>query len=129
MSGFGDVNVNFNFSQGLNGVQRGLSVAQAVPVVGPIAFSPCKAILSVAQLVTGLAKTIFFGTFALSSLVFKLPKITVWCGERTSEGVRGVFNGTCSLIYSSANLLTLGIVGFTCEGLWYQLNHSKLKKV
>lgn len=106
----------------INLLQRNLSVAQAFPVVGPIVVSPTKAIVSLAQVITGFSKAVFFGTGVVISFTFRLEKALVHCLKQSGNGFLEIFNGTCSLSYSLANICTLGMTGFFCETFWYSLH-------
>lgn len=91
-------------------VQRGLSVSQAVPVVGPIFVSPIKFGVSAVQFGVGLPVTIVAG--AASGICFgKCNAINNFA--LYSLGHAGMGGG--SMAYSVANILSLGILGYKLE--------------
>lgn len=91
--------------------QRRLSFAQSVPIVGPLIFSPVKAIVSTAQIIAGLASAIFWGIgFCLTEDYF--------ISSRLQEATIHVGMGCGSLAYSFVNFVTYGLVGFTAEWIF-----------
>ncbi len=88
--------------------QRTLSRAQATPLFGPLFISPCKAMISIAQIVVGVAGSIFFGSMAAIS-AFNFG------GEYALKSFGHVTLGALSLLYSISNMLTLGLVGHALE--------------
>jgi len=113
----------------INDLQRKLSIAQALPIVGPLVASPVKAVVSVAQIIYGIARATFFGIGTLSAYSlniffhnnYKISNATEFLGKQMGYGFLDQFNGTCSLIYSLSNLFTLGVTGFVCERTWSQI--------
>lgn len=89
-------------------IQRNLSRFQAVPVVGPLIFSPLKAVVSLVQLVVG---------FVIAILALAIGMIC--CSDKSLEvGIKAFAQsgmGLLGLAYSIANMLTLGIVAFCIE--------------
>lgn len=92
-------------------VQRTLSKAQAIPLVGPVVFSPVKAVVSLAQIIAGVAGTILFGTVGFFT---DSPSILKPLGH--SIGHMGM--GLTSFVYSGINMATLGLFGISMEGLF-----------
>ncbi len=90
-------------------VQRQLSVAQSYPIVGPLIVSPCKALVSLAQIIGGFISGIFLGIAAVFACGNQ------WTLERFVESFGHVSLGSLSLGYSIANILTLGIIGWQIE--------------
>lgn len=89
-------------------VQRSLSKAQATPIVGPLLVSPIKALVSVAELIVGIAGSILFGTLAV--LTFN-----DYLGGKAVESLGHAGLGLLSLMYSISNILSLGLVGYRFE--------------
>lgn len=89
-------------------LQRALSVSQAIPVVG-IVPGLIKAALSVAELVAGVALTIF--GMPLAACEFKLG---YWMFK---EGGSHLELGLKALLYSGVNVVTLGFSGLIVETL------------
>lgn len=95
-------------------VQKGLSKAQAVPVVGPLIGSPVKALVSLIELVVGFIFAVVLGIVSV---------LGCCCSNNfANEAGKGAFTaGTHALLglwgigYSAANFLTLGILGFVIE--------------
>lgn len=114
----------------INDLQRNLSVAQqALPIVSPLVVSPVKAVVSIAQIIYGIARATFFGVATLSAYSlniffndnYKISNATALLGEQMGYGMLDQINGTCSLIYSLSNLFTLGVTGFVCERIWSEI--------
>lgn len=94
-------------------LQTGLSKLQAIPVVGPSIFSPCKALLSTAQMIVGLAYGVLFGFVGTSAAVLGLNKIAQPILHVASEALAEAVLGFGSLFYACSNMATLGILGLT----------------
>lgn len=95
--------------------QRALSVLQAVPVIGPLVFSPVKMGFSLAEMISGLAIGIIFGIGATISDAIGAKSVSRGLGSIALTGFRHSITGFGSLFYASSNLATLGIVGAFCE--------------
>ncbi len=89
-------------------LQRSLSSAQATPIVGPIFVSPVKAVVSTGQLITGLAIGILFGSACVAYQ-------NGTCARASLTGFSHAGHGIMSLMYSIANMLSFGTVGFAIE--------------
>lgn len=89
-------------------IQRDLSQSQSIPVVGPICISPIKAVVSIAQIIAGLAGTILFGPIAYFTHNNELALLSVHSFLYLGTGIIG-------LLYSVTNMLTLGILGLSIE--------------
>lgn len=91
-------------------VQRTLAQCQAIPLYGPLIFSTSKAIVSVAQVITGLARAIFFEFQACikgDTILHEYAKINF---QHSLMGLVG-------LIYSLVNIRTFGLVALLGEAL------------
>lgn len=86
--------------------QKGMSRAQAYPLVGPFIVSPVKALISIVQTIVCLVGVIFLG---LLSIPFKTP--------RDGGLLAGYYtvSGLISFSYSVINILSLGILGYKVE--------------
>lgn len=93
----------------MNEIQRSLSILQAVPLAGPICVSPIKAGVSLAQIVAGVAVTVF--SLALSPFFSK----DFGCGKAAGDGLMMMGSGVVSFSYSIVNMLSLGIIGIVAE--------------
>ena len=89
-------------------IQRRLSFAQAIPIVGPLIFSPMKAMVSTAQIIAGIAGSIIF------SLGFCLTESPASREGLKNSGIHVMMRLT-SLSYSAVNFFSYGIIGFTME--------------
>lgn len=89
-------------------IQRNLSQAQATPIVGPLVVSPVKGVVSLAQIIVGIAGTILFGTLALLSW-----NDTMFKYAAKSLGHVGI--GFTGFVYSISNFISLGLVGYRIE--------------
>jgi len=89
--------------------QSALSTAQAVPVLGPVFVSPCKAVVSLAQIIAGFAGGVIFGALTVVSFG------SDWCAGKTFQSIGHVSMGFLALGYSFMNILTLGIAGYHIE--------------
>jgi len=98
-------------------VQRQLSKAQAFPVAGPIIASPVKAVISLAEIVGGLASTIIFGVLATLFLMVFAETPCGFCVEMACDSLAHLGLGILSFGYSVANMCTLGLVGYRIEYL------------
>lgn len=98
-----------------NALQTNLSRLQAIPVVGPVVFSPAKAVLSTAQMVAGLAVGILFGAAATTCGILGLHPFAAGAGIISLHGFASSISGFGSLFYACANIATLGVLGLTCE--------------
>jgi len=94
---------------GMNEIQRSLSILQAVPLAGPICVSPIKAGVSLAQIIAGVAVTVF--SLALSPFFSR----EFGCGKAAMEGLSMAGDGVLSFSYSIVNMLSLGIIGMVAE--------------
>lgn len=116
----------------INSIQRSLSKAQATPAVGPLIISPGKAVVSVAQIISGVARGVFCGVAALSICCvksfceekYKVSQAEKFFAKQSGYGFLDEFNGTCSLIYSLSNFFTMGITGYVCERSWSELKRA-----
>ena len=89
-------------------VQRRLSFTQAIPIIGPLIFSPVKAFVSTAQIIASLASAIFLGIgFCLTN------DFTIL--ERLQEANLHIVLGGCSLAYAIINFSSYGLAGFLGE--------------
>lgn len=88
-----------------------MSTAQAVPVLGPVFVSPCKAVVSLAQAITGFAVGVIFAS--LTVVTFGSD----WCAGKTFQALGHVGMGVMAFGYSLINILTLGIAGYQIETL------------
>lgn len=95
----------------LNGIQKKLSDLQTIPVAGPFVVSPVKIVVSVAQMVAGLTSGIFFGMLATSASIHGIRMIPKSFSETSMHGFLESALGFGSLLYASANMATLGILG------------------
>lgn len=98
-------------------VQRTLSRAQAFPILGPLIVSPIKASLSIIMIIAGiiLGTIVYVASRALNSASLK---------ERAMLILKvGPDLGSCSLLYSVVNILSLGIIGAIAE---YMFSYSAL---
>jgi hypothetical protein len=100
-------------------LQRNLSVAQASPILGPLIVSPAKALVSVAEIIIGIAIAVLFGVFSLLFILFHQNDALSWTATQTAYGLGNVGLGVTSLIYSVANMGTLGLFGYAVENLYY----------
>lgn len=93
-------------------VQRGLSLGQAVPVVGPLIVSPVKFCVSAIQcgiaLPVGIVAAVAAGVFCCNCQ----PLTEFALASLVHAGMGGV-----GMTYSVVNILSLGILGFKLEGL------------
>lgn len=89
-------------------IQRTLSKAQSTPIVGPLFVSPVKALVGLAQFVTGFALTIINGSLAS---VFNNRTID----ENFKSSLMHTGVGLASLGYSLVNMITLGMFGHSIE--------------
>lgn len=97
-------------SSNKSSIQDWLSKYQTTPLVGPFIGSPIKALLSTAELISGVAFSIIFGTLFMLTGSTTLGTWTMNMGDHTDLGVRG-------LIYSLVNFVSLGWVGYRIEKL------------
>ena len=109
----------------INEVQTGLSSLQAIPIVGPLVFSPAKIVLGTAQVVAGLATGIFFGMLATSAAILELRKISEGFGEGAKIGFTESILGFGSLFYASLNMATLGILGLVVVGMTHEMRDRR----
>lgn len=93
----------------IDNTQRTFSIRQTIPVIGPILFSPIKALTSLVEIIMGIAL----------SVIFLVAGILCCCScylyGKSIECITHTVTGTASLIYSLANILTLGILGYVIE--------------
>lgn len=101
-------NTEVNVSEVFHDTQRWLSKKQTTFIAGPLLGSPAKMLVSTAQMIYGLAKTIFYG---LGSLFSKNSDYKVSC----KDGIDNIYKGFFSFIYAYGNILTLGVFGKEVE--------------
>lgn len=99
----------------MHSLQRALSRGQATLIVGPLLVSPVKACVSVAQIAMGL---FFMVVCAAACIAFRSPCL----GFSAATGFAHAAMGTTSLIYSLANILSFGGIGYSVEN---RILHSK----
>lgn len=99
----------------MNRIQAKLSIMQAIPIVGPMVYSPAKAMVSAAQVVVGLAKTVFYTMLMPLVVGFGSDREVCENVDDLIEGLHHVIWGTIGLQYSIINMGTLGIAGFFIE--------------
>lgn len=90
--------------------QRELSAAQVTPIVGPLLVSPCKALVSAAQAIIGLAGAILFATLTVVSS-------SDWSTRLFVDATQQVALGIAAFGYSVMNMVTLGFAGYKLEQL------------
>jgi hypothetical protein len=95
---------------GMFHLQRSLSEAQAIPVFGPIIVSPVKAVVSLAQMIMGLASFILLGS---ATLVFQKKCLL----DKSITALGQVGLGLIGITYSLSNIITLGYAGYFFESL------------
>lgn len=88
--------------------QRCLSRAQAIPAVGFLLVSPVKALVSLVQLIVGIAGSILFGVLLAITLNPCIFRITM-----TSLGYSAM--GLFDFLYSVSNFVSFGLVAYRVE--------------
>lgn len=91
----------------LSTLQDRLSIAQAVPIVGPIIGSPIKFAVSKAEIITGIALAVFS--------VFAAILDTQTAKNMFTEGGKMIGEGFLHMGYAAANFCTAGILGLIIE--------------
>lgn len=99
--------------------QRTLSTYQSYPIIGAIAVSPIKLIISTVQAVGGVALSIIFGTLAALTFNDTLAEWTLKAGGHAIMGLGG-------FMYSISNMISLGLVGWRFEGIGKKSNPNDL---
>lgn len=99
--------------------QRAMSRAAAIPIVGPIFVSPVKGLVSLAQMVAGLAGAIFFGSL---SVCLKND----WYVETGLVAIGHVGMGALGFVYSVSNIATLGLAPIQFEREWNLENRARV---
>lgn len=84
--------------------QGRLTEAQSLPLVGPILFSPFKILLSVVEIVVGVASLIF------NTLIYTFTQFPIFDDHYYSLVV--VIIGLFHLGLAIFNILTLGVIGY-----------------
>lgn len=99
-------------------VQRGLSRAQAIPLIGPLVVSPLKAAVSLVQFVVGFFFSVICGSLCVMGVLSeRLATSTFTALKHTGLGFIG-------LGYSLMNIFTLGILSMKVEGGILAFNHE-----
>ncbi|HEV8051012.1 MAG TPA: hypothetical protein VGP47_00845 [Parachlamydiaceae bacterium] len=104
-------------------IQRSLSSLQAIPVIGPLVFSPIKMGVSVAEMISGFAIGIIFGIGATVSNSIGANSLCNELGIISLRGFGHALTGFASLFYGASNLATLGLVGGCLEMSNWQNAH------
>jgi len=91
-----------------NNVQNTLSRAQAMPLVGML-VSPIKALVSVAQIVSGIAASFFLTCIGVATVN---PFVLCLAASFLKEDVGG---GLKHLFYAAVNMATFTLAGFCIE--------------
>lgn len=99
----------------IDNVQTGLSKLQAIPVAGPLIFSPVKAGLSHVQMIAGFALGIFAGMAATAAAIVGADRLAGRLADISVFGFAESIKGFGSLFYACANMATLGILGLCVE--------------
>ena len=92
-------------------IQSKLSQYQEIIVIGPLIVSPAKALVSAAELISGIAAEVLFGT--LASLVESFGKnyLASCFDGLCREGTDLRKNGGVNLISALFNMITFGTQG------------------
>lgn len=106
-------------------IQNKLSHLQAIPVAGPLIFSPVKTLISTAQIVAGLGAGILFGATATTTLLaFGPNKVWKRLFEASFEGFWLSTKGFGSLCYACGNMATLGLLGMSVRQITPSDQHA-----
>ena len=110
-------------------VQSELSFLQAMPLYGPLIFSPLKMCVSLVQMISGLAVGVIFGIGTLVAAAVDARSLR----DRMSKVADSAFDhsakGAIHLIYATVNLASLGFIGFLVESCDYQFVDTTDKKL
>lgn len=99
--------------------QRRLSSAQAIPVLG-VAVSVVKGVLSLVQIIAGIAGTILFGSLAFGALLTSNERMRSFSDCMVNYAGQSILHaglGILSFIYSGVNIATLGLAAYRFEKL------------
>lgn len=102
----------------IKNMQEKLDELQAIPIIGPVIFSPVKAVVSIAGIINGLALGIFYGVATVINRMTDRSYFNfVYYGlKRDAEkGFSSAVEGVGNLLYSAVNICSIGIVGAFIE--------------
>lgn len=121
---------NHFFAEQFYWIQRFLSKAQAIPLVGPLLFSPIKLLVSILVFTFSLGTyTIVAGPILAIYLLFGITKSFFLDGilDKVLKGCSFYFMiGGIGMIYSLSNFATLGILGYMIEsGVEKEINKKR----
>ena len=127
------IDSNISISKIVFTCQRGLSIAQAVPIVGPLVVSPVKL---VASIVHTLAAALFAAFFAGVSLLTKgvnlafhserLENVSEKLGKVAHSCKEQINSGFASGAYSCVNIISLGFAGLVIE--FFEIGPSTVRQ-
>ncbi len=89
-------------------VQRKLSISQTIPLAGFLIISPIKLVVSILQMIIGLAAAILLGVLATLVCSGSLA-------EKSFISLIYVGVGALSFAYAIANLISMGGLGYLLE--------------
>jgi len=96
-------------------IQKTLSHYQEIMGLGPLIVSPAKALVSAAELVTGIAMEVFFGTLTSVVETFEMNELASCFDDLCHEGVDLRKKGGKNLISALFNIITFGT-----QGVWME---------
>jgi hypothetical protein len=88
-------------------IQSKLSEYQLTKIAGPLIVSPVKAILSIAQTITGIAIEVIFGVLASVADIFS-KELSVFFDDLCHKGVSIRNKGFKNFLSAGYNLITFG---------------------
>lgn len=95
----------------ITNLQKELSRAQAIPILGPLVSVP-KMLVSIVEIFGGVYGGAFFATASL--LTFE-----PWCQEKTVECIFHARDGLIGFFYSILNMNTIGVAAYVIEGDYF----------
>lgn len=91
--------------------QEFLCWSQAIPAIGPVIVSPIKAIVSLAQIVVGVAVTVFSRIIAGFAGLAKNHSVQNRYKKYSEDSLKFTLTGSKHLLYAALNIITLGCFG------------------
>lgn len=109
-------------------IQSTLSYHQLTKAAGPLVVSPVKAVVSVAQTVSGVAIEVIFGVLSTIADIFNQKDLSEFLDDICHKGVSIRTKGFKNFLSAGYNMLTFGR-----DGYWFEeelgLRHRKISRL
>jgi len=96
-------------------LQKKLNILQALPIVGPVVFSPIKALVSKVQIIASVTLGVSFGCESICASMQGMKQTAEHYDKHLVKSFNAAIEGAVNFLYASINFATFGIVGMCVE--------------